>query len=457
MYRLLTTPFQRENQPVPSEGLEVWCSGTKFTCDGEFPEEFLTAVERVVRLSYRISIKPIAKHPDGPSPALQNLAAVVRLFPSAGLSAVRQVAFTDTMNFHSDVGWGCMIRTAQSVLANALLRALNEYTDQYNCLGQPLSQHTKAQKCDEHLNDEGLNRKSTNKVESTNTSDTISASTHTHETTEPAPEPVPESVLGPASQSTELSSQGESESPSTPSTLSHPNPVSEMSILSQFADEPEARYSIHKFVAFGEHCGVLPGEWFGPSTAAACIAEFSELPVYRSDGADIYEQDLLDQLDASPKGILVLSNLRLGIDQVNPVYYNGIKTLLKQKQSVGIAGGRTSASLYFFGCTEDYLLYNDPHEPRQALSITDSEPQVRASLHSRLLRWLPIADLDPSMLVAVYLKDGNDYAEWKQNICTHSQNSEVLQFVPGKKPACVMLEDEGCEDHEGFFVCDLIN
>ena len=46
----------------------------------------------------------------------------------------------------------------------------------------------------------------------------------------------------------------------------------EKKILSQFADDPRAPFSIHKFVKHGEEaCGKKPGEWFGPSAAARCI------------------------------------------------------------------------------------------------------------------------------------------------------------------------------------------
>jgi cysteine protease ATG4 len=46
----------------------------------------------------------------------------------------------------------------------------------------------------------------------------------------------------------------------------------EREILSLFADDPRAPYSIHKFVEHGAAaCGKHPGEWFGPSATARCI------------------------------------------------------------------------------------------------------------------------------------------------------------------------------------------
>lgn len=46
----------------------------------------------------------------------------------------------------------------------------------------------------------------------------------------------------------------------------------EKQLLSLFADDPSAPFSIHRFVEHGASaCGKHPGEWFGPSATARCI------------------------------------------------------------------------------------------------------------------------------------------------------------------------------------------
>jgi cysteine protease ATG4 len=48
--------------------------------------------------------------------------------------------------------------------------------------------------------------------------------------------------------------------------------LEEAELLSMFADDPKAPFSIHRFVEHGElACGKHPGEWFGPSASADCI------------------------------------------------------------------------------------------------------------------------------------------------------------------------------------------
>lgn len=120
-------------------------------------------------------------------------------------------------------------------------------------------------------------------------------------------------------------------------------------LLSLFADDPQAPFSIHRFVTHGAAvCGKYPGEWFGPSAASRCIQDLvngykaAGLRVYVSgDGADVYE-DKLKQLALDDDGhwtpTLILVGTRLGIDKITPVYWEALKASLQIPQSIGIAG-----------------------------------------------------------------------------------------------------------------------
>lgn len=57
------------------------------------------------------------------------------------------------------------------------------------------------------------------------------------------------------------------------------NSSQERKLISLFADDPEAPFSLHRFVGHGAaQCGKHPGEWFGPSATARCI----QLVVFKS-------------------------------------------------------------------------------------------------------------------------------------------------------------------------------
>lgn len=149
----------------------------------------------------------------------------------------------------------------------------------------------------------------------------------------------------------------------------------ESKLISMFADHPEAPFSIHRFVNRGaESCGKYPGEWFGPSATAKCIqyvsvgekrkkkkerkegntseadggrllstqSEVPQLRVYlTNDTSDVYEDKFAHVAHDESGRIqptLILIGTRLGIDNVTPAYWDGLRAALTYPQSVGIAG-----------------------------------------------------------------------------------------------------------------------
>ncbi|KAI4665022.1 Cysteine protease atg4 [Alternaria conjuncta] len=263
-------------------------------------------------------------------------------------------------------------------------------------------------------------------------------------------------------------------------------------ILSLFADDPKAPFSIHRFVEHGAAvCGKYPGEWFGPSAAARCIQDLvhkykeAGLRVYVSgDGADVYE-DKLKQIAVDDDGewrpTLILVGTRLGIDKITPVYWEALKASLQMKQSIGIAGGRPSASHYFVATQANNFFYLDPHSTRPLLpyrspssSTEDQETaapstleasatstsssttivpssnsssysaEELASCHTRRIRRLQIREMDPSMLLAFLITSQEDYDNWKEGV--RSVQGKSVVHVQDKEPAPRGQEREGAID-----------
>ncbi|XHG09167.1 Cysteine protease atg4 [Aspergillus wentii] len=240
----------RPSTPLSAnEGNPVEQSTTSHdSTDNGWPEAFLTDLESKIWMTYRSNFAPIPrpdKHDRNPSMSL-------------GIRLRNQLM--DSQGFTSDTGWGCMIRSGQSLLANCLLILT---------LGRDWRR--------------GENRKE------------------------------------------------------------------ELQLLSLFIDLPEAPFSIHQFVKHGaESCSKYPGEWFGPSATAKCIQILSsqceqlKLRVYvTNDTSDVY-QDKFMSIACDDSGrinpTLILLGIRLGIDHITPVYWDGLRAVLQYPQSVGIAG-----------------------------------------------------------------------------------------------------------------------
>ncbi|KAG5358376.1 putative cysteine protease ATG4 [Yarrowia sp. B02] len=294
--------------------------------DTSWPADFLADVQSRIWLSYRTGFPLIPKsESQGPI----HLGKIKNMIRGGGF---------DPRGYTSDVGWGCMIRTSQSLLANALL---------FRHLGRGWRW---------------------------NHDDFVD--------------------------------------------LSSEDGVSEETIISWFLDSPDSPFSIHRFVHHGEKaCSTPAGDWFGPSAAGSSIdalcREFPDcgLRVYYNPngGGDVYE----DELRETGFPVLVVCGLRLGIDNVNPIYWDALRQMLSLPQSVGIAGGRPFTSHYFFGFQGEQLFYLDPHQPKPALKTCDKDT---ASFHSSRIWQLHLKEMDPSMLVGFYIASEADWETFKASL-----------------------------------------
>ncbi|KAL1746927.1 peptidase family C54-domain-containing protein [Schizophyllum fasciatum] len=166
-------------------------------------------------------------------------------------------------------------------------------------------------------------------------------------------------------------------------------------LVSLFLDTPypSAPFSIHRMALAGKQLGKDVGQWFGPSTAAGAIKNLvgayplagvgvvvgmdgclSKAEVFTSSHSQWTDED--PAVDWGYRPVLILLNLRLGLDRVNPVYHDTIKALFTFPQSVGIAGGRPCSSYHFVGAQGADLIYLDPHHTRPAIrTVAELEKQ----------------------------------------------------------------------------------
>ncbi|CAK40930.1 hypothetical protein CBS63078_6240 [Aspergillus niger] len=295
-----------------------------------WPESFLLDFESRIWMTYRSNFPPIPRVEGDDKSASMTLGVRLRS------------QLVDTQGFTSDTGWGCMIRSGQSLLANALSMLV---------LGRDWRRGARFEE--------------------------------------------------------------------------------ESQLLSLFADTPTAPFSVHRFVKHGaESCGKYPGEWFGPSATAKCIEALSSqcgnptLKVYVSnDTSEVYQDKFMDiarNTSGAFQPTLILLGTRLGIDNITPVYWDGLKAALQFPQSVGIAGGRPSASHYFVGAQGSHLFYLDPHYTRPALPDRQegelySKEEVD-TYHTRRLRRIHVRDMDPSMLIGFLIRNQEDWADWLKRI-----------------------------------------
>lgn len=232
----------------------------------------------------------------------------------------------------------------------------------------------------------------------------------------------------------------------------------ECRLISLFADDSRAPYSIHNFVHHGSTaCGKYPGEWFGPSATARCIQALVNknepyLKVYSTgDCSDVYEDNFMRVAKPDGHGFnptLILIGTRLGIDKITPVYWEALAACLQMPHSVGIAGGRPSSSHYLVGVQGSYFFYLDPHHTRPALpyhsNISQYTNEHIDSCHTYRLHRIHVRELDPSMLIGFLIRNEDDWLEWRQ--CVKQVQGKAIIHIADQDVAHQTAERENAVD-----------
>ncbi|CAL9081919.1 unnamed protein product [Musa acuminata var. zebrina] len=110
--------------------------------------------------------------------------------------------------------------------------------------------------------------------------------------------------------------------------------------------------------------------------------------------------------------ILLLVPLVLGLERINPRYIPLLQETFSFPQSLGILGGKPGASTYIVGVQEDKALYLDPHEVQQAVDLkSDSSEVDYISYHCRTVRHVPFDLIDPSLAIGFHCRDKDDFED----------------------------------------------
>ncbi|KAF9125642.1 Cysteine protease atg4b [Mortierella sp. 14UC] len=106
--------------------------------------------------------------------------------------------------------------------------------------------------------------------------------------------------------------------------------------------------------------------------------------------------------------VLLLIPNRYGLDKVTAKYLANLKQLFRMPQFLGIAGGRPNRSLYFVASQGDELFYYDPHFVKQRATPQELSSCPMPSFHCPVVRTMHISELDPSMLLGFLIQSRDE-------------------------------------------------
>ena len=124
-----------------------------------------------------------------------------------------------------------------------------------------------------------------------------------------------------------------------------------LDILPLFADDRSALFGIHQLSMVSSEDRPV-GTWFGPNAVAQAIKKMVQFDPQQRLNVQVAMNNVLILSDfplTNWRPLLLFLPVRLGINEINPTYFNSLKTCFELEQCVGVIGGRPNHALFYVG------------------------------------------------------------------------------------------------------------
>lgn len=222
-------------------------------------------------------------------------------------------------------------------------------------------------------------------------------------------------------------------------------------IIYEFTED--GKFRLENLTNAAKELGGDVGKWVGPSTISQILKKVivkntTEIDVYLNIEGVVYKDAFNFN---NNKSILILLPTRLGIENINPIYYNGLKACFSCKYCIGMVGGKASSSLYYVGCIDEKVLYLDPHISQESIKLQKNSATIKEceSYHyygSPLQTHMKL--LDPNILVGFIIKNKEEFEEFCNKFESLDNSTSFFHIFPQKTPFSNSVDN--VLDYESF-------
>ncbi|XP_075528147.1 autophagy-related 4b [Dermacentor variabilis] len=112
---------------------------------------------------------------------------------------------------------------------------------------------------------------------------------------------------------------------------------------------------------------------------------------------------------------IVLVPVRLGGEHLNATYIPCVKGMLSHPNCIGVIGGRPRHSLYFLGWQGEKVVYLDPHYVQEAVDVGKQDFPLD-SFHCSWPRKMSFYKMDPSCTMGFYCKTEEEFERFVKDV-----------------------------------------
>jgi hypothetical protein len=205
-------------------------------------------------------------------------------------------------------------------------------------------------------------------------------------------------------------------------------------------------FSIRNICKLSEYYDKGPGEWFSDVIMSSIFQNlnnefkpFEMIKILSFNEGVIYNQDLIktcfELVDIKESNTLksdetinpqielngalykfqnpciVFVSFRLGLDKINKDYHEYITKIFDIPNNLGIIGGNFNSAHYFIGVANENLLYIDPHLNQKAWNdMKGFEQSIETYLNKKIYK-LQIKNMSPAFTVGFYFRNLKEYLD----------------------------------------------
>eukprot|EP01130_Rhizamoeba_saxonica_P002947 TRINITY_DN1297_c0_g1_i2.p1 TRINITY_DN1297_c0_g1~~TRINITY_DN1297_c0_g1_i2.p1 ORF type:complete len:421 (+),score=81.77 TRINITY_DN1297_c0_g1_i2:705-1967(+) len=168
-----------------------------------------------------------------------------------------------------------------------------------------------------------------------------------------------------------------------------------------------------------------------PKTGAVYIEEI--LNLCENEPGEQNGEYIEENGEWSPMFLLIPA--RIGIEKVNESYIPHLKEILESPYSVGIIGGKPRASLYFIGYQENHIIYLDPHVVQSTVDPDETfSDRVLDTYRCKNVKKMSISKIDPSMSIGFFFASKDEFLDFVDRYNTFASEYPVIFSIEEESP-----------------------